>query len=368
MIKVMFVIGTRPEAIKMASVIMECKKYSNAILSIVIAVSQHESLLSQALEMFNITPNYNLHVMKKGQTLFNLHSRILQKIEPLFEKINPNIVLVQGDTTTAFVSALAAYYKKIDIGHIEAGIRSFNKYDPFPEEINRKLIDSISDFHFAPTKISRENLIKEGIDRNTISITGNTIVDTLYFILKRKWKNNLKQVNWRKKIILVTLHRRESFGHTLSQIADALNLIANKNKDIEIIFPIHPNPNVKNVMEKTLDKTENIKIFEPFDYITFVNIMKKSFLILTDSGGVQEEAPYLGIPTFVLRNLTDRPESIKTGFTKVIGTQSENIIKNVQIFLDSKDLPKGIGRKFINPYGDGKASEKIIKVIVEKYS
>jgi len=365
MIKTMFVIGTRPEAIKMAPIIMQCKKYSRLISPIIVAVSQHDALLSQALEIFNIVPDHNLHVMEKEQTLFSINIKILQRIEPILDKITPHLVLVQGDTTTVFACALAAYYKRIDIGHVEAGLRSFDKYNPFPEEINRRLTDALSDIHFAPTETAKKNLMKEGIDKNNIFITGNPVIDALYLILKRKWVDNLKQINWKKRIILVTVHRRESFGKGLLHIANALKTLANNNSDIEILFPVHPNPKVS-FMKKKLREIENIKLFEPFDYITFVNIMKRSSLILTDSGGVQEEAPSLGIPVLVLREVTERPEAVRAGCVRVVGVQTKKIVVETERLLHNKVYYDKMA-KSINPYGDGKASERIIKAILRKY-
>lgn len=363
----MIIIGTRPEAIKMAPIIKKCKRYRNIISPIIVVTSQHDELLKQALKIFEIKPHYNFEIMKKGQTLFDVTSKVLRKMENLLEGIHPDIILIQGDTTTVLACALAAYYKQIDVGHVEAGLRSFDKYNPFPEELNRRLAGVLADLHFAPTKTARDNLIKEGVNEKKIFITGNPIIDALFLILKKKWVNNLKEIDWNKKIILITVHRRESFAKGLINIAKALKKIATRNSEVEMVFPVHPNPNVRRVFVKILRGIKNIKLLEPLNYITVVNVMKRSTLILTDSGGIQEEAPSLGIPVLVLREVTERPEAVKAGCAKVIGTNEKNIIKETEWLLHNKNERQKMA-KVRNPYGDGKAADRIINTILQRYN
>ena len=364
MIKVMFAIGTRPEGIKLAPVYLYCKKYPREVKPILVATSQHEELLQEVFKDFRIKPDFNLHIMKKNQTLYDITAAVLLKMENVLKEVNPQIVIFQGDTTTVLSVSLSAYYQKIDVGHVEAGLRSHNKYDPFPEEINRKLTTHIADINFAPTKLAAKNLLREGIDKRKIFITGNTSVDALFFILKRKWREKINIDN-NKKLILVTAHRRESFGKGLKNIALALKEIG-KIHDVEIVYPLHPNPNVQEVMRKILANSPNIHLLKPLNYIDFANLMRKSYLILTDSGGIQEEAPSLNIPVLVMRNVTERPEAIFAGRAKLVGTKKENIVKETQKLLRGGPSYQRM-TKGKNPYGDGRAAERIVKILIDKY-
>lgn len=364
--KILTIIGTRPDAIKMAPIIKELELHSDTIKTIVVATAQHRKLLDDVLNIFSITPNFDLNVMGEGQTIFHITTQALQKIEPILNDIKPDIVLVQGDTTSSFVGALSAFYKKIPIAHIEAGLRSYDKYNPYPEETNRMLIDIMSDICFAPTKRAKDNLLAEGISPKEIHITGNTAIDALFFILKKNKKplqNNIKRIiNSNKKLFLVTAHRRENFDKPLRQICLTLVELKKKFKDIEIIYPVHPNPNVKNPVYKILGNISGIHLIEPPDYPTFIHLMKSAFLILTDSGGIQEEAPSLGKPVLVMRKVTERIEGIKQGTAILVGTDKGKIIKVVSLLLkNTKKYKKMIN--LTNPYGDGKASYRIINVI-----
>lgn len=358
MLNLVFIFGTRPEAIKIAPVIKELQKEKNINLKIIVT-AQHREMLDQVLNIFEIKPDYDLNIMTEGQSLFQVSSKVLNRLEKILKKENPNIVLVHGDTTTTLASALASYYLKIPVGHIEAGLRTFDKYRPFPEEINRHLTDIISDLHFAPTWLAKKNLIFSGIKQETIFVTGNTVIDALLEISKKKYSFPKSFQNiLRKKYILVTCHRRESFGIPLQEICLAIKEIAENYKDLEIIFSLHKNPVVKNYVTKILRREKNIHLIEPQDYLFFVNLMKKSYLILTDSGGIQEEAPTFGIPVLVLREKTERPEAVKAGCVRLVGVSKERIIQEtLKVLEDEKEYNKM--SKLINPYGDGKASKRI---------
>jgi UDP-N-acetylglucosamine 2-epimerase (non-hydrolysing) len=365
--KIMIVFGTRPEAIKLCPLALELEKYKDKFKKIICVTAQHREMLDQVLNIFDIKPDYDLNVMEKNQSLLTVTSNILVKIGAILEKEKPDIVLVQGDTTTTFVTSLAAYYYKIKIGHVEAGLRTFDKYSPYPEEINRKLTGVIADLHFAPTNVNRQNLLSEGVSEKSIHVTGNTVVDALYYIRDLIKKRNFNYftdmgINNQKKIILVTGHRRENFGPDFEQICYALREIALLNSDINIIYPVHLNPNVRQPVNKILSQIKNVLLIEPLEYMTFVYLMEKSFFIISDSGGIQEEAPALGKPVLVTRKTTERPEAIQTGTVKLVGTNREDIIKGAQALLhDEKSYQKMAVAK--NPYGDGHACERIMKIL-----
>lgn len=362
--KVLFVFGTRPEAIKMAPVIKEIEK-RKSFESVVAVTGQHREMLDQVLKIFDITPDYDLNIFKKAQTLTDITTNTLRGLENILEKVNPDILLVQGDTTTVFASALAAFYKKIKIGHIEAGLRSNNIYSPYPEEANRKLVGIIANYHFAPTLSNKENLLREGYDEKNIYITGNTVIDALKYSVKDDFifeEEILNRIDYNKDIILLTSHRRENLGKPMEEIFSALRDVVIERENVEIIFPMHLNPKVRNVAKKAFSDLGRVHLIEPLSYLPFSNLMNKVKLIITDSGGVQEEAPSLGKPVLVIRNETERYEGIEAKTAKLIGTKKEDVYKNVIRILDNKNLYNEMHRA-VNPYGDGKASKKIIDIL-----
>jgi UDP-N-acetylglucosamine 2-epimerase len=364
-IKIMFVFGTRPEAIKMVPLIKKMQLDPN--FKIVICVTaQHRNMLDQTLQIFNITPDYDLDIMKSSQSLSDITSKSLIGLENIMKGEKPDLVLVHGDTSTTFAAALAAFYNKIKIGHVEAGLRTFNKYQPFPEEMNRKLVADLSDLHFAPTLSAKSNLIKEGIDENIIFITGNTVIDCIKHTIKNNYefKNEaLGKINYAdKKVIVVTAHRRENLGKPLENICNAiLKLSANKN--LEFVYAVHSNPLVRNTVEKILSGHDNIHLIEPLDIENMHNLISKSFLVMTDSGGIQEEAPSFDKPVLVLRNVTERPEGVLTGALKLVGTDQNKIFDSVNELINDKKLYEKMS-KAQNPFGDGKASERICNAIL----
>jgi len=372
--KVLFIFGTRPEAIKLAPVIKELKKNRFFFKTIICVTAQHRQMLDQILNVFNITPDYDLNIMQQNQSLFDVTLNCLKNLEFVLRKERPDIILVQGDTTTCFIASLAAYYLKVKIGHIEAGLRTSDKYNPFPEEMNRRLTDQLADIHFAPTFLARENLLKEGIPQSKIYITGNTVIDALIFILnKQKNKRVQKLISNNlfskykisfdnRKLILVTSHRRENFGKELESICLGIKRIALNNKNIQIIYPVHLNPNVQNPVKKILGDVENIHLLEPLDYFSFVWILNKSYFILTDSGGIQEEAPSLGKPVLIMRKRTERFEGINSGIAKIVGTSPDAIYTEATKLLENPSLYKFMSRAK-NPYGDGKASKRICSIL-----
>ena len=366
-IKILTIFGTRPEAIKLAPVLAQLKK-EKSIKSIVCVTAQHRHMLDQVLKIFDIKPDFDLDVMTHDQTLEDILNRVLLRVGKVLDIVKPDIVLVQGDTTSALIIGLACFFRKIKIGHVEAGLRSYDKYRPFPEEINRRLLSHVADFHFAPTKTAFHNLIKENIDKNKIFVTGNTAVDALTMTAGEKYKlniKNLQRVDFKKRIILVTAHRRESFGEPLKNICLALKEIVNLKNDVEIIYPVHPNPNVRKTVEKTIGGVKRIHLIEPVEYELFVHLMKKCYFVLTDSGGIQEVAPSLGKPVLVMREKTERPEGIKAGCSKLVGVDKNNIVKNALTLLENKKLYKKMA-KSRNPYGDGKAAKRIVSVLKKK--
>ncbi len=371
--KIMIVFGTRPEAIKLAPVILKLRKYRSKVKPVIVATAQHREMLDQVLKIFKLKPDHDLNIMKSNQSLFDIASNALIKFEKILKKVNPDIVIVQGDTTTSFIAGFAAYFLKIPIGHVEAGLRTYDKYHPFPEEINRRLIGAIADMHFAPTRTSFRNLIKENVKKNNIYITGNTVIDALLMIVK-KAKNfktlkdkasikEIKAIDFSKRIILVTAHRRESFGKPFESICRAIKKLSESYSDIEIIYPVHLNPNVRKVVNRILKNKDRIHLIAPIEYQSFVELMNKSYLILTDSGGIQEEGPSLGKPVLLMRNCTERPEAIKAGTVKIVGTDEKKIVREARKLLDDKKEYDRMA-KAVNPYGDGKAAERIVRCLL----
>ncbi len=364
---VLLVFGTRPEVIKMLPVILKLKKHNDRIRLICCATGQHKSLVEQILSSFHISVDCDLEIMKKDQTLTHITAECITRLEMVYKEYNPDIVMVQGDTSSAFAAGLAAYYAKIPVWHIEAGLRTYDPFQPYPEEINRRMLSVLSDFHFAPTELSRQNLLNEGIPESKIQITGNTVIDMLYIVLKMSAVDIRKFAglsNRNSKIILVTAHRRENIGKPLENIYKAIKHIAELFNDTDILFPVHPNPNVREKAYQYLSGMPNIFMVDPLDYFTFVYAMKESYIILTDSGGVQEEAPSLGKPVLVLRNKTERPEAVNAGTVKIVGDDCKTIVNSVSRLLTDKNEYNKMANA-VNPYGDGKASGRIVKKILE---
>lgn len=366
--KVAIVIGTRPEAIKMAPVVLELRGHRDRLETMVVATAQHRDMLDQVLKIFSIEPDVDLDLMREDQGLADLTARLLISLEALWRRTSPDVVLVQGDTTSIFAAGLAAYYLKIPIGHIEAGLRTRDKYAPFPEEMNRRLVDAMADYHFAPTEQSRKNLLSEGVPDDRIYITGNTGIDALLLTLERIRITGFvpseldPAVFERKKLILVTAHRRESFGDGFVSICAALKALASSCPDAAIVYPVHPNPNVKGPVLDHLDGIANIHLTVPLDYQSFVYVMARADVILTDSGGIQEEAPSLGKPVLVMRDVTERTEAVDVGVAELVGTETSRIIeRTVEILVRPKTIRPGG-----NPFGDGRAAERIVRVILEK--
>lgn len=366
MIKVITIFGTRPEAIKMAPLVKELKSRKE-IECIVCVTAQHRQMLDQVLNAFEIVPDYDLNIMQDNQTLSYITSQALEGLEKIINKEKPNIVLVHGDTTTTFAGSLAAYYCQTDIGHVEAGLRTWNKYFPYPEEMNRQLTDVIADIHFAPTEKSKQNLLKEGRNESSIYVTGNTAIDALNTTVTPNYKNELFDWVGNDRLILLTAHRRENLGNTMRCMFKAIKRIVDETPDVKVIYPVHLNPKVKKVADEILGNDEKIKLINPLDVIDFHNFMNKAYIILTDSGGIQEEAPHLGKPVLVLRDTTERPEGIEAGTLKLAGTDEETIYKLTKELLTNKDTYNKMS-KASNPYGDGKASIRITDAIIKKYS
>ncbi|MDD5129546.1 MAG: UDP-N-acetylglucosamine 2-epimerase (non-hydrolyzing) [Candidatus Omnitrophica bacterium] len=373
--KILVVFGTRPEAIKLSPVIQQLKRKPADFQVKICVTAQHREMLDQVLKIFKIVPDYDLNIMKPGQDLFEVTGSCLAGIKKVLKKEKPHLVIVQGDTATAFIVALAAFYFKVPIAHVEAGLRTHNKYSPFPEEVNRRLISVLADYHFAPTESSRCNLLREGVSVSKIWVTGNTVVDALLSI-KDKHRGRVNKTAWIKyfkkhynlnlqedrKIILVTGHRRESFGEGFRNICFALKEIAGRRKDAVIIYPVHLNPHVQLPVKNILGSIKNIRLIRPLEYEPFVFLMQSAYLILTDSGGIQEEAPSLGKPVLVMRQVTERPEGVKAGMVKLVGTDKNLIVKETLRYLENKVLYKRAVNS-ANPYGNGKASAKIREIL-----
>ena len=366
MIKVMTVFGTRPEAIKMAPLVKELQSRKE-IKCIVCVTAQHRQMLDQVLDIFNIVPDYDLNIMKQGQTLSDITSRALTGLQEVILKEKPNIVLVHGDTTTTFAGALAGFYTQTDIGHVEAGLRTWDKYSPYPEEMNRQMVGVLADMHFAPTKNSKNSLLSEGKKEETIFVTGNTAIDALSTTVKENYSHEV--FNWLgdNKLILLTAHRRENLGEPMRNMFRAIKRIVQEFPDIKVIYPVHLNPLVREVADEILGNDDRIKLIEPLEVIDFHNFIAKSHIILTDSGGIQEEAPSLGKPVLVLRDTTERPEGIEAGTLKLVGTDEEIIYNETKKLLTDKNEYEKMS-KASNPYGDGFASKRIVDAIIKKYS
>jgi UDP-N-acetylglucosamine 2-epimerase (non-hydrolysing) len=368
LIKILSVFGTRPEAIKMAPIVKELAKYPDRIMSRVCVTAQHRQMLDQVLNLFDIRPSYDLNTMQDGQTPTQVAASILTQLEPILHQEKPDWVLVQGDTTTTMTASIAAFYEHIKVGHVEAGLRTYNKWNPFPEEVNRRIAGVTADLHFASTEAARENLIREGVDPLTIYVTGNPVIDALRMIANQPYNiqnTPLKDIPDGKRIILVTAHRRENFGKPLEDVCSALRDIAEKNKEIQIVYPVHANPNVQEPVNRLLGKVTNIMLLPPLDYLTFVQLMKRAYFIITDSGGIQEEAPALGKPVLLLREVTERPEAVSAGTVRIVGTKRDRIVTEAMRLFDNDQEYNQMVRA-VNPYGDGFAAKRIVGVLAEK--
>lgn len=362
--KVLFVFGTRPEGIKMAPIVKEIEKRKD-LKSYICVTGQHREMLDQVLEIFDIKPDYDLNIFKKGQTLTEVTTKTLLGLENILDELKPDILLVQGDTTTVFAAALAAFYKKIKIGHVEAGLRSGNLYSPYPEEANRKLTGVLSNYHFAPTESNRRNLLREGYDDKNIFITGNTVIDALKYSVKEDFLFDdeiLNNLDYNKDVVLLTAHRRENWGEPMENIFSAIRRVVLERENIEIVFPIHLNPIVRSTAKKYFSDLDRVNLIEPLSYMPFSNLMARVKFVVTDSGGVQEEAPALGKPVLVLRNETERMEGVEAKTAKLVGTESQDVYDSIISLLDDKKLYEEMA-KAVNPYGDGHAAKKIVDIL-----
>lgn len=369
-IKVMTVFGTRPEAIKMAPIVLELQKHPDTIVPVVAVTAQHREMLDQVLNLFHIKPEHDLNIMAAGQTLFDITTRAMMGLDKVLTEEKPDIVLVHGDTTTTFAGALAAYYHQTAVGHVEAGLRTHNKYSPFPEEMNRRLTGCIADLNFAPTSTSEANLLAENVPPESIFVTGNTVIDALHHTVRDDFdfqEESLKDVDFQnKRIILVTTHRRENLGEPMRHVYKALKQLTEEFDDVEVVFPVHKNPKVREVVNEELGGLAKVHLIDPLDYEPFANLMHRAHLILTDSGGVQEEAPALGKPVLVLRDTTERPEAVDAGTVKLIGTDRERVYEEAKKLLTDKAEYSRMAES-VNPYGDGKAAARIIQAILYHY-
>ena len=374
----MLVFGTRPEAIKMAPLVKEFQKYPEQFQTIVCVTGQHREMLDQVLHIFEIEPDYDLNIMKQGQDLYDVTARVLTGMRDVLKEARPDVVLVHGDTTTSTAAALAAFYQQIPVGHVEAGLRTHNVYSPWPEEMNRQITGRIATYHFAPTPLSRQNLLDEGIKEEAITVTGNTVIDALYMVVDRikndktldfglncsliKAGYDVDRLNDGKKLVLITGHRRENFGDGFISMCQAIKTLSEKYPDVDFVYPMHLNPNVRKpiheVFGEDLSGLGNMFFIEPLEYLSFVYLMEKSTIVLTDSGGIQEEAPGLGKPVLVMRDTTERPEALEAGTVKLVGTNFEKIVREVSALLDDREYYDKMS-KAVNPYGDGKACERI---------
>ncbi len=365
-IKVLSVFGTRPEAIKMAPLVKELEKRKETE-SIVCVTAQHREMLDQVLEAFDIKPEYDLNIMKSGQTLSQITAKVLQGLEEIILEVRPDIILVHGDTSTTFAASLAAFYNKVAIGHVEAGLRTNNKYSPFPEEMNRQMVDRLADMYFAPTDLSKENLLSENVPEEKIFVTGNTVIDAMQTTVKSNFSHEeLDWINKDEKLILLTAHRRENLGEPMRNIFRAVKRISEEFKDVKVLYPIHLNPMVREVANEVFLESDRVKLIEPLDVIDFHNFQNKAYLILTDSGGIQEEAPSLGKPVLVLRNTTERPEGIEAGTLKLAGTDEDRIYEETKNLLTNKVEYEKMSNA-TNPYGDGCAGKRIVDAIIQRF-
>ena len=362
--KIMLVFGTRPEAIKMCPLVNELKIRKN-IQTTVCVTGQHREMLETVLRVFGVEAQYDLGIMKKNQTLFDITTEILNKIQSVLEKEKPDIVLVHGDTTTTFSTALACYYKGIRVGHVEAGLRTYCSKSPYPEEFNRQAVSVIADYHFAPTALARENLLREGKSENSVFVTGNTAIDALQTTVNRDFSHELLDWAGKSRLILITAHRRENLGEPMRRMFRAVRRVLQEHPDVKVLYPIHKNPIVRSIAWEELQNCENIRIVEPLDVIECHNIMARSFLILTDSGGIQEEAPSLGKPVLVMRDTTERPEGIQAGTLKLVGTEEETIYENFRLLLENEEIYRSMSETK-NPYGDGLACKRIADILENK--
>lgn len=383
--KIMLVFGTRPEAIKMAPLVKEFQKYQKEFRTVVCVTGQHREMLDQVLHIFSIKPDYDLNIMKQGQDLYDVTSRVLLGMRDVLKKVQPDVVLVHGDTTTSTAAALAAFYQQIPVGHVEAGLRTHNIYSPWPEEMNRQITGRIATYHFAPTSLSKQNLLAENIKEEAVTVTGNTVIDALYMVVD-KIKNDkeldaeledtlktsgydIKRLKNGKKLVLITGHRRENFGDGFMSMCRAIQTLTKKYPDVDFVYPMHLNPNVRKpiheIWGEDLSNLCNMFFIEPLEYLSFVYLMEKSSIVLTDSGGIQEEAPGLGKPVLVMRDTTERPEALKAGTVKLVGTDYDKIVTEVSSLLDNQMYYDEMS-KAVNPYGDGKACERIVGLLIEK--
>lgn len=365
-IKVMSIFGTRPETIKMAPVVHELEKREE-IESIVCVTAQHREMLDQVLKALKVKPDYDLNIMKQGQTLSDITTRALKGLEDVIKEVKPDIILVHGDTTTTFAGALAAFYQQVAVGHVEAGLRTYNKYSPFPEEMNRQFVGIVSDMNFAPTERSKNNLLQEGKKEETIYVTGNTAIDALNLTVDEEYSDEITEWIGDDRLIVLTAHRRENLGEPMYRMFKAIRRIIDKYDDVKMVYPVHLNPLVVKAANEVFGDSEKIKLIKPLEVVEFHNLLSRSYLILTDSGGIQEEAPSLGKPVIVLRDTTERPEGIDAGTLKLAGTEEETIYQMVdELLSDSMEYEKM--SKASNPYGDGHASERIVDAIIAKFS
>lgn len=368
-LKLMTVFGTRPEAIKMCPLVLEMRKYPEYIQPIVAVTAQHREMLDQVLELFGIKPDYDLNIMTSGQTLYDVTTRALMGLKPVMEEAKPDMVLVHGDTTTTFAGALAAFYAQIPVGHVEAGLRTGNKYSPYPEEMNRKLTGAIADMHFAPTSTSKANLLREHVKLENILVTGNTVIDALQTTVRSDYhfadENFNKVFAGGRRLVLMTTHRRENLGEPMRHVYRALKSVLETHEDVEAIFPVHKNPKVREIVQQELGHLNRVHLIEPMDYEPFANLMAKVDIVLTDSGGIQEEAPALGKPVLVLRDTTERPEAVEAGTVKLVGTAYEDVLRETNLLLDDARHYRSMAEA-ANPYGDGKACQRIISAILRK--
>lgn len=369
-LKVMTVFGTRPEAIKMCPLVLEMRKHPDEIEALVAVTAQHREMLDQVLHLFGITPDYDLNIMSAGQTLYDVTEKALRGLQKVLEEAKPDLVLVHGDTTTTFAGALAAFYAQIPVGHVEAGLRTGNKYSPFPEEMNRKLTGALADYHFAPTATSKANLLRENVPEAKIVVTGNTVIDALKTTVKKDYRfddDALHEVlDSGKRLILMTTHRRENLGEPMRHVYKALCEVLRTHPGVEAIFPVHKNPKVRQIVDEELGHLPQVHLIEPLDYEPFANLMARVDIVLTDSGGIQEEAPALGKPVLVLRDTTERPEAVSAGTVKLIGTAYEDVLRETNLLLDDAAHYRAMAEA-VNPYGDGEACARIVNRILREF-
>ena len=369
-LKVMTVFGTRPEAIKMCPLVLEMRKHPDEIEPLVAITAQHREMLDQVLHLFGITPDYDLNIMSAGQTLYDVTEKALRGLQKVLEEAKPDLVLVHGDTTTTFAGALAAFYAQIPVGHVEAGLRTGNKYSPFPEEMNRKLTGALADYHFAPTATSKANLLRENVPEAKIVVTGNTVIDALKTTVKKDYRfddDALHEVlDSGKRLILMTTHRRENLGEPMRHVYKALCEVLRTHPGVEAIFPVHKNPKVRQIVDEELGHLPQVHLIEPLDYEPFANLMARVDIVLTDSGGIQEEAPALGKPVLVLRDTTERPEAVSAGTVKLIGTAYEDVLRETNLLLDDAAHYLRMAEA-VNPYGDGEACARIVNRILREF-